>query len=231
MKIVILTAVWKRHKLFEIFKKGIERVKQNTGHEIILVTIGSESKKFSDNHIETRNFPLSNKWQQGVDYARKFEPDYFLMLGSDDFICSRLLDVYTPAMEEGIDLIGLLDCYFLDSRSDRFAHWRGYRNHRKGESIGMARMLSKNLLDKMDWKVWPIPANRGLDSIMMKRLLLIKHTQKMFKCKDEGIMALDVKTSINVSKIETYRDLHNEPYNNLGRFLGEDEFYELLKLK
>lgn len=231
MKIVILTAVWKRHDLFKIFLKGIERVKQNTKHEIILVTIGSEKKKFSPNHIETSNFPLSNKWQTGIEEVRELNPDYVLMLGSDDFICSNLLDVYTSEMEKGTELIGLIDCYFLDSRIDKLSYWVGYRNHRRGESIGMARMLSKGLLNKLDWKVWTIQANKGLDSIMMKKLRSLKVSEKMFNCKNKNIMALDVKTNINVSNIKTYRDLHEEPYKNLGNFISEQEFYSLLNLK
>jgi glycosyltransferase involved in cell wall biosynthesis len=231
MKIVILTAIWKRHKLFKIFLEGIERVKRNTEHEIVLVTIGSEKKAFSPNHIETNNFPLSTKWQSGLEYARGFTPDYVLMLGSDDFICSNLLDTYTPEMEKGTDLIGLLDCYFLDSRIDEFTHWIGYRNSRRGESIGMARMLSKGLLDKIGWEVWMQPANRGLDSIMMRKLNSIKYSKKMFNCKEENIMALDVKTAINVSNINTYRDLKVEPYNNLSKFVSKSEFYNILNLK
>lgn len=231
MKIVILTAVWKRHKLFEIFLEGIERIKRNTEHEVVLVTIGSEGKSFSPNHIETDNLPLTNKWQSGIEYAKGFSPDYVLMMGSDDFVCSNFLDVYTPEMEKGTDLIGLIDCYFLDARINELTHWIGYRNHRRGESIGMARMLSKNLLDTIDWKVWVQPANKGLDSIMMDRLKTINYTEKMFNCKEENILAVDVKTDINVSNIKDYRDLHKEDFNNLSKFIGEKEFYSLLKLK
>ena len=203
MKIVILTAVWKRYKLFEIFKQGIDRVKNNTEHEVVLVTIGSENHKFSEHHFETRNTPLSYKWDNGLKYAKELNPDYVLMLGSDDFICSNLIDVYSKEMDKGTDLIGLLDCYFFDARINELTHWLGYRNHRRGESIGMARMLSKNLLDKLDWNVWNKPINRGLDSEMMKQVKSIKHTEKMFKCKDKNIMALDVKTDLNISNIKT----------------------------
>jgi len=231
MKIVILTAIWKRHKLFEIFKQGIERVKGNTPYHIELVVIGSEGKPFAKHHVETRNFPLSNKWQTGLKEVRKLNPDYVLMLGSDDFICSNLIGAYSKEMDKGTDLIGLIDCYFLDSRTDEFNYWLGYRNHRRGESIGMARMLSAKLLDKLDWSVWDTPANKGLDSMMMKRLKTIKYSEKMFNCKKENIMALDVKSNINVSNIKTYRDLHKEPIKNLSNFISEDEFYSLLKLK
>ena len=231
MNIVILTAVWKRHELFKIFLEGINRVKRNTEHTIELVTIGSEGKQFSSNHIETGNFPLSNKWQTGLTYARTLNPDYVLMLGSDDFVCSNFLDVYTTEMEKGTDLIGLIDCYFLDARVNELTHWLGYRNHRIGESIGMARMLSKNLLDTLNWEVWAQQANKGLDSMMMKKLNTINYTKKMFNCKEENILAVDVKTAINVSNIKDYRDLHKEDFNNLSKFVSEKEFYSLLKLK
>ena len=96
------------------------------------------------------------------------------MLGSDDIVCSKLLDVYTPSMEKGIDLIGLIDCYFLDARDSTLKYWKGYTNHRIGESIGMARMMSKDLLERMNWNVWSKGLKKGLDSSMMRNLRSLK---------------------------------------------------------
>ncbi len=230
MKVVVLTEIWKRHKLFNIFINGFNRIKRNTEHELILVTVGSEGINFSKNHIEHRNIPLSNKWQAGLKYAKSFNPDYVLMLGSDDLICSNLLDVYTYEMEKGIDLIGLTDCYFLDSRDLKFNYWVGYRNHRIGESIGMARMLSKNILDKTNWNIWRNTINKGLDNEMMKTLRAVGFSEKIFNCKKEKIMALDVKSNINISNIKTYKDLIEEDIKNLSNFIGNDEFEKLKKL-
>ena len=70
MRVVVLTAVWKRRELFKIFLDGFNRIKEDSEHELILVTVGSEKKKFSNNHIESKNFPLSTKWQNGVDHAK-----------------------------------------------------------------------------------------------------------------------------------------------------------------
>jgi len=230
MKVVVLTAIWKRHELFKVFLDGFNRINRNTEHELVLVTIGSEGINFSDNHLEHPNLPISNKWQSGLKYAKSFNPDYVLMLGSDDLICSNLLDVYTEEMEKGIDLIGLKDCYFLDSRNLEFSHWLGYRNHRIGESIGMARMLSKNLLDRIDWNVWRKPINKGLDSEMMRVLKSVRFNETMFNCKKENILALDVKTDINISNINTYRDLNIEDIKRLGKFIGDNELNALKRL-
>jgi len=231
MKVVVLTAIWKRHELFNIFKQGFERIKKDSEHELILVTIGSERKTFSKNHVEIRNNPLSYKWQAGLEYSKTLNPDYVLMLGSDDFVCSNLIKTYTKEMEKGTDLIGLLDCYFLDARTNVFNHWVGYRNHRRGESIGMARMLSKRLLNKLDWKVWHKPINKGLDGEMMRVFKRLPYTKAMFNCKKANIMALDVKTDINISKLKTYRDLKREDIKNLSTFISEKEFYSLINLK
>lgn len=231
MKIIVLTAVWKRHELFRIFKQGFNRINKDSNHELTLVTIGSEEIKFSSNHVETENKPLSNKWQKGIDYIKDMEFDYVLMLGSDDIVCSKLLKVYTKSMEESIDLIGLIDCYFLDSRDSTFKFWQGYKNHRRGESIGMARMISKRLIEKMGWKVWSDGLNKGLDSSMMKNLKRIKYTEKMFNCKKEGIAAIDIKTDINVSNIKHYPYLRPEKFINLSNFISEKEFYSILNLR
>jgi hypothetical protein len=231
MKIIVLTAIWQRHDLFEIFKQGIERVKENSSHEIKLVTIGSEDIRFSDLHIESPNQPLSNKWQSGIDYIKDLEFDYVLMLGSDDLISSNLLDIYTPAMEEGFDLIGLKDCYFLDARTDELTYWAGYTNHRRGESLGMARMLSRGLLMKMNWNIWQSGLKKGLDSSMMRNIKRLQYSEKMFLCRKEGVAAVDIKTNINVSDIRTYTGLHKKDLNEFSKFLSEDEFYGILNLK
>ena len=231
MKIIVLTAVWKRHDLFEIFKSGFDRIKKDSEHDLKLVTIGSEGIDFSDHHIESPNQPLSNKWQSGIDFIKDFEWDYVLMLGSDDVICSNLLKTYTPAMEEGFDLIGLLDCYFIDSRDLRVSYWRGYTNHRRGESIGMARLLSRDLLMRLDWKVWQDGLKKGLDSSMMKNINRLQHSEKMFSCKKENIRAFDIKSDINVSNIKTYTGLTTEYFEGLSKFISEDEFYGIIKMK
>ena len=230
MKIVVLTAIWQRHELFKIFMDGFERAKQNTDHELILVTVGSENIEFSDNHVESANQPLSDKWQNGMNKVKSLNPDYVLMLGSDDVICSNLLDVYTPEMEKGIDLIGLIDCYFLDARINTLYHWIGYTNHRRNESIGMARMISKRLLNRIDWNIWDKGLRKGLDASMMRNFKRVEYSEKMFNCIDENIAAIDIKTDLNVSNIKDYRDLRKISFNNLSKFVSEKEFYSILKL-
>jgi hypothetical protein len=230
MKIIVLTAVWQRHELFEIFKQGFERIKKDSEHELKLVTIGSENIRFSDLHIEAPNQPLSNKWQSGINYIKDLEWDYVLILGSDDLICSNLLKTYTPAMEKGFDLIGLIDCYFLDSRNNSFNFWKGYTNHRRGESIGMARMLSRDLLMKIDWQVWSKGLKNGLDFSMMQNISKIQYSEKVFNCKKENIAAIDIKTEINVSNINHYNNLFIESFDKFDKFVSEDEFYSTIKL-
>jgi hypothetical protein len=231
VRIVILTAVWKRHELFEIFKMGVERIKDNTDHEVILVTVGSEEIKFSENHLEYPNQPLSDKWQKGIEFVKDFDPDYVLFLGSDDLICSNLINTYSSEMEKGTDLIGLIDCYFLDSRNDKLSYWIGYTNHRYGESIGMARMMSRRLLDKMNWKLWKSDLKKGLDGSMMKNLKRVEYTEKMFNCRKENIAALDIKTDLNVSNIKTYSNLYTLDFNSLSKMISDKEFYAILNLK
>ena len=232
MKIVVLTAIWKRHELFEIFKLGFKRINKDSKHELIFVSIGSEDIEFSDNHIETPNQPLSDKWQSGIDYIKEeLDFDYILMLGSDDIICSNLLDVYTPAMEANVELIGLIDCYFLDARVNTFKYWKGYTNNRRGESIGMARMLSKDLLIRMNWNIWKPGLKKGLDRSMMNNLRHLKPTKNIFNCKEENIVAIDIKTDINVSNINTYSGLKLQDFNSLSNYISEEEFYSILKLK
>src|SRR6185295_597252 len=50
--------------------------------------------KFPVYIIVRPNNPLGNKWQEGLNYARRFNPDHVVILGSDDLLSKDFHEKY-----------------------------------------------------------------------------------------------------------------------------------------
>jgi hypothetical protein len=71
------------------------------------------------------------------------------------------------------DMVGKIDTWLLDWRQPygyRLMHWPGYIKSRKGELIGIGRMLSARILNKMSWKPFEDDLNNNMDYSMLQKL-------------------------------------------------------------
>ena len=168
MRIGIVTAVWKRPEVFEMFAKGVLHLNNNTEHEYFVIVAGSEGyktknmvEKYGFNYIEIPNNPLATKHNATTIEAKEYDPDYILFLGSDDVIGVELMNLYTKFMKRSIDFIGLKDLYFYDIETDYSSYWGGYVDSRFGCSAGAGRLISKRLMNLWEWSVFEIKDNNG----------------------------------------------------------------------
>lgn len=119
--------------------------------------------------INHANYPLGAKWNAGFVAARKHNPNGILFVGSSDWVsddyaihCEKLLEQY--------DFIGKLGCYFADvAKKIRAVYWKGYESDRIGEPIGIGRVLSNRLLNKIEWKPFNDLFDNSLDYSMYKK--------------------------------------------------------------
>ncbi|WP_302554568.1 hypothetical protein [Comamonas kerstersii] len=190
LRIVLLTCVWQRPALTEIFLnyyKGIAK-KLEGEIELILMAVGSEGdssrklcEKYGFYYLEYKNLPLSDKWEFGLKNSREFDPDAVIIVGSDDFLSFSLFRCYANFLNEGYLFVGISDACFLDlANSEKILYWKGYGglNRDRGmpwrlnETLGMGRMYSGLLLKHMDYSLWHgIHINKGLDGVAKDRLL------------------------------------------------------------
>lgn len=173
MKIQLLSAMHGRHKAVSLALESWRK----EGLEPVMVVSNTEDARFcDDNNVEwtqADNKPLSSKWQAGVNYLRDFKADYdaYIMLGSDDLIKGS--NGYIKYLNEGYEFIGVGDCYIRELDSGLTKHWMGYTNHRKGETAGAGRCLSKSLMNKLNWVLWELPKDNGLDGELYYRINLV----------------------------------------------------------
>lgn len=214
-KVAIITAMWQRPEVFKIFGKLTNKlISEVKDVDFQVFCVGSEgetsrklAKSFGFKYIEYPNQQLSDKWNAVVTASKGFNPDYCLMMGSDDVMDVKLFRRYLPYMRNGIDFIGVLDWYFYELESKRSIYWKGYRaNYNRGKTCGAGRMVSNRLLNKLDFMPWK--GNRrgkGLDSTMESNLSIISYSKAAFMIGDgsNGI-GVDIKSETNLNSFHLW---------------------------
>jgi len=231
MKLVIITGVWQRPEVFEMFARATKKLKHEDV-EIKVVVAGSEGKKTEKAvtshgfyYMEVPNQPLAEKMNATVEGAKQLEADYVLCVGSDDIITQELLDIYVEQMKAGVDFVGVLDWYFFDTVSKRFAYWGGYREQwRKGHTCGAGRLLSKRLLEQWGWAIWENRHSTILDTSMQQKLEKTKHKSYIFSLKEKGVLAFDIKSATNMTPFQLW---DNTKYINDSTI--KKQFNQLIK--
>ena len=231
--ISIVSAIWKRKALTEIFLSSLQRYEKDYGiRSAVAGSEGIQSREmcldYGVAYVETPNTPISGKFIKASQLASVcFSPDAFLILGSDDFIDDALIQKYLKALKGGVDVAGIVDCYFYHTESKEAMYWRGYTNFRQGETIGMARMISKKVFNRLHGKLWPSNMDSGLDYNMMKRLKKIRGLiWQSFHI--AGMVAVDIKGQLNISPFDCYR-ANMEPVD-ISVFDSIPEFKQIKEL-
>jgi len=223
-RVVLLTTLWRRHAL-ERFVLGYYRDWELPGIELLRVAVGSEGKaskgRAIDNgwtYVEAANCPLSMKHQAGFDAVRELDPDYVVLINSDDLLSKNYFAAVTGACAPD-DVLALADLWFLDLRSSLVAlgYFPGYRQtkvkgvrsgvfERDNLTLGAGRCFGRVALDEVDWQLWVEDIDRGLDGSCADRLLAAAGKQIQAHSMSElGVFAMDVKSGVNLWNFKDYK--------------------------
>lgn len=219
MKIAICTGAYKRPELLDLFCRYYRWLADNTFPFELIVACSEPSALRTaqqyghtafmvNNHPLTRKFNMSNQYAEGADYV--------LNIGSDDFLSPKTLLHYVELFRQGHDYIAPLDWYFFDTKTKHALYWAGYNKpYNIGKACGAGRALSKKLLEKMNWQPWAAGYDRVLDTGMQVNLDKHPHTSHIFRLKDCGLFALDVKTEMNMTKFDRWPNTFEVDINAL----------------
>lgn len=220
IKLAIVTSVWGRAEVFDMFCRGVANlIGKCPDFEIVKVVVsGSEFQLNYENYlkfngsskmiaettrmkyIEIPNEPLAAKVNATTYACRDLGVHYVLCMGSDDIISPELLNEYAKHMREGIDFIGVTDFYFYDTVSGKSIYWGGYTEpNRKGHTAGAARALSARILEQWDWMPWENKDSKVLDKSMQDKLKITPHSIETFSMREKGLFALDIKSATNMT--------------------------------
>lgn len=201
MNIGLGIGVYKRHDLEKIVIDHYKDQAKKYGFEIIIAgSEGNASKRLAKgcNYIEVENYPVTNKHNAILAKAKGMNLEGMVIMGSDDIVNDGYWDwIYTLSKDEEC-VYGLKDIYFYStSEKDALYYWAGYRNGR--QNAGAGRFYSKNVLDKMNWKLWEDGLNKGMDSSVDRGL--IKKGIKSKSVTMEGIngFLVDIKHTRSIT--------------------------------
>jgi len=170
-----IVAVIPVHGRRSLVKYTIERLlKKNGCSAVICVGDNAEDQitctKAGAMWVQFANQPLGAKWNAGFVAARNLAPDGVLFVGSSDWVSDNWLSM--ADLLDKYDLIGKPDFYLLDisNGNKRMCHWPGYTGPREGEPIGIGRIISARVLEKIGWKPFDDYAIKSMDHTMYKKI-------------------------------------------------------------
>lgn len=122
--------------------------------------------------VEHPNSPLGAKWNAGFYACKRHNPDAVLYAGSSDWVLPIYISNAVRLIEEqGFEIVGSYGCRFVDvAKTIRSALWKGYDPLVRNETIGIGRVLSKSLLDRIDWHPFNGSLDNSLDRSMTDRV-------------------------------------------------------------
>ncbi|MES2621632.1 MAG: glycosyltransferase family A protein [Bacteroidota bacterium] len=150
------------------------------------------------------NRPLGAKWNQAFYEAKEFNPDACLFVGSSDWLSNNWISQMEPYIKK-YDLVGKPDCNFLHIESGyEVCWWPGYIGRREGESIGIGRLISKRVLDLIQWKPFDDHLNSSLDYSMIQKCT--KVAANIHLVRNDYIQSLSISTSrwVNMHSIKDH---------------------------
>lgn len=208
-KVVAVVPVLGRRPLVKL---TIQRLlHKNRVDKVICVGDISRDKKVCEaagaEWITHPNDPLAAKWNEGFIAAKKHNPDAVLFVGSSDWLSDNWLPTLTPYIEY-YDMVGLPGCYLLDintnTRTYRACYWPGYVGRREGESIGIGRLISARILNKLNWKPFDDKLNHSLDYSMRDRILSAGGKERLLSTSDIKSMAISCNEWPNKHQFEAH---------------------------
>lgn len=121
--------------------------------------------------IKHANKPLGAKWNAGFVEAKKYTPDACLFVGSSDWVSDNWVSTLLPLVKD-YDMVGMAGCRLLDISNGRMRglDWHGYNGEREDESIGIGRLISARILNKIGWKPFNDDKDGSLDYSMQLKV-------------------------------------------------------------
>lgn len=147
------------------------------------------------------NRPLGKKWNYGLSQAKKLDWDYLQIMGSDDLMSIGAFKHY-----KDVDLNGFLDFYVFDSKTKLGAYWKGYDFLRKNETIGAGRLISREIVEACNWKLWNDDLNKGLDRSFSRTIFKSVTSINAMRLKDINECLIDIKSSENLGGFHKYNN-------------------------
>lgn len=206
MKIAILTAMHARYSLNNIFGMAMSRLKRDFDIDTyVAVTAGEkENIRICDKHglyhIQSKNNPVSDKFNKGLSLLRKKDWTHVMILGSDDIPSNKFIELQMAKPE--MDFIAIDDMWFWGLNPKR-AGWDQFYYWKAGSSrLGAGRTISRRVVEALDYQLWPTGYDSGLDGRSWTRVSSVPDLKKVINSQREaGGFLVDIKYELHISTL------------------------------
>lgn len=168
-KIVAVMPVSGREELFPL---TVKRLYQQEDVRMTVICLCDTAKEFAlaqesgaVSALMPKGITLGDKWQRGIEFSGVVDPDAIMIVGSGNWFTNGWAKTLFPYLDD-YDMVGSEAMYVYQIRQNDqvMIHWGGYHtNSRKGDMLGAGRLLSRRILDKVDWQIYNTSLNSGLD--------------------------------------------------------------------
>lgn len=215
INILVYLAVWRRPEVTKLCFLGLDRIRKHKAFNIQCLAVISEPDMIPlcESHnikwVMYQNYPLGKKKNYGLKAASQYDFDYLLEIGSDDIITDALLDQYLDYFNR-YEFFGVSDIAYIESES---GECRRLISH--STTYGAGRCISREILEKADWKLWKDDLNRGLDNDSNRKINnLGYHFHKVKPIDEPGL--IDVKSGENIWKFNYFLGKEYNPSKMLS---------------
>jgi hypothetical protein len=209
IRILAIVPVWKRPELTRACLDALARVQRQHEGEIVGVIGISPGDPYLDHYtlgngvVMVPNRPLGRKHNLLVLAAEPFEWDYLWVLGSDTLVSPRILELYRPHLEEGVDRVGLRDIWFWDAATKGLLYFPGYGAART-DSMGAGRMIARRVVEACGWELWDDHLDRALDYISTVRMDAVGTRERCIYQGGQEHYLLEVRTEEQVTALSDF---------------------------
>jgi hypothetical protein len=226
MRISIITASHGRPHILRAWCLGIERLRSETRDIDVDIDAVCVSDKWDNelcrvhwiNHIAMDNNPVTDKFNRAVSVScRVYNPDYVMVLGSDDLMSTKTFVNIVRTLEESetpIDVIGISNIYFFNTEGTQ----RGSLVQLRGERmLGVGKTISRRVLEEVGCRPWGKEKNWGMDSVLTQTIA--PFVKKTVVLHDQKVFDLKSKESLNKFSLWANKFQKEDPnifWNNIG---------------
>jgi len=216
VNIGIMTGAWKRKQLTKYYNMHNKFLMDSFENHANVVSVLVDSNgynressvEYGSQYYDFPNQPLSNKFNYAMSKFKHLGMDAVMIMGTDNFIDYNMFAEYIKTVRNGYDLIGALDSYIYDSLTGSMFHFIGYTNYRFGETLGAGRVLSKKVLQMLDYRPWNNGLSRGLDRSMWDKIKPLNIIEYKIQTKKNNFLLLGVKTDVFMSNVKLFKNIN-----------------------
>lgn len=210
MKVVLSTLMHGRHLTVD---KCIKKNREAGITDFVFSYTTEEDRRFLLPHgvrsIQAHNY-IPTKAQASIYAAYELNPDAILLMGSDDYINDKALQLIVELLPR-YDYISFYDILF--DHNGKYYRWPGYPKGtaRHGEPTGAGKVIRRDLLDRMNWEVFTGGTDRGADFTAHTAIKRASKNRCYIGTK-EGAILVDVKDNDSSTPLKKFNYLEQFEY-------------------